>query len=579
MPLPRIQRLIIEKLQELEKLTEIDKKELLNTPKEISGQALEKKLINEFRLSEMDILYAKSRAFNMGPFLGKRFKINERTFERLDEKFCIENRVIPIGYVCDTFIVATANPFDLQSARKIEKITQSKISSLLALEVDIEDILKITQQKQDAQSLGDYGEVVSAISEKLDINTADLTEKDLENEESAPIIQLANRIVEEAFFSGASDIHIEPQEKNYKIRIRIDGICNDKLTLPSKLGIVLVTRYKVMGNLDIAEKRLPQDGRITFQNFSNKSIEIDLRISTAPLNHGEGIVMRILDKQKATLSLNELGYEPENLKKYKEVIKRPYGMILHCGPTGSGKSMTLYSALNVINNSELVIRTAEDPIEYTQAGICQMQVNSKIGLTFANALRSFLRQDPDVILVGEIRDRETASIAIEAALTGHLLFSTLHTNDAAGTIQRLTEMEIEPFMISASLICICAQRLLRRVCPNCAQSYRPEGREKEILERAIAWEGEIFKAHNTGCPNCNRSGYKGRIGIHELMSISETLTHKINQRASAGEIKVTAIEEGMKTLHQDSMLKVKKGVSTMAEAIACIPTDLEKIKC
>jgi type IV pilus assembly protein PilB len=257
------------------------------------------------------------------------------------------------------------------------------------------------------------------------------------------------------------------------------------------------------------------------------------------------------------------------------VIRQPYGMILHCGPTGSGKSMTLYSALNEINSPDIVIRTAEDPIEYTLAGINQMQMHRQIGLTFASALRAFLRQDPDIILVGEIRDKETANIAVEAALTGHLLLSTLHTNDAPSTIARMTDMGIEPFMISSSLLCVCAQRLMRRVCKVCRKSYEPEGREKEILEKALGWKGgQIYKANIKGCSRCNNTGYKGRVGIHELMTISEELIEAINKGKEAAEIKKIAMANGMKTLHQDSMLKVVEGLTTMEESLCTVPPDL-----
>jgi type IV pilus assembly protein PilB len=284
--------------------------------------------------------------------------------------------------------------------------------------------------------------------------------------------------------------------------------------------------------------------------------------------------MRILDKQKSTLPLPALGFSEENLVKYRECIRQPYGMILHCGPTGSGKSMTLYSALNEINTPEVVIRTAEDPIEYTLPGLNQMQMHRQIGLTFASALRAFLRQDPDVILVGEIRDKETAGIAVEAALTGHLLLSTLHTNDAPTTISRLTEMGIETFMISSSLLCVCAQRLLRRVCKQCRVVHTPEGREREILEKALGWSGQIHRANPKGCPKCGNTGYKGRVGIHELMVSNDELIDAINKEAEAAELKKIAMRNGMKSLHQDSMLKVKEGLTTVEEAIANVPPDM-----
>ena len=330
-----------------------------------------------------------------------------------------------------------------------------------------------------------------------------------------------------------------------------------------------------MCNLDIAERRLPQDGRIVFKQYNKKNIDIDLRVSTAPLNHGEGVVMRILDKQKSTLPLPALGFTDANLAKYRECIRQPYGMILHCGPTGSGKSMTLYSALNEVNTPDVVIRTAEDPIEYTLPGINQMQMHRQIGLTFAAALRAFLRQDPDIILVGEIRDKETANIAVEAALTGHMLISTLHTNDAPSTIARLTDMGIEPFMISSSLVCVCAQRLMRRVCKVCRVAYEPEGREKDMLARGIGWSGQIYKANPKGCTKCNSTGYKGRVGIHELLVTNEEIIAAINHEAETAEIKRLAMKGGMKTLHQDSLIKVKEGLTTLAEALSTVPQDME----
>jgi type II secretory ATPase GspE/PulE/Tfp pilus assembly ATPase PilB-like protein len=396
---------------------------------------------------------------------------------------------------------------------------------------------------------------------------------DLESSSSAPLIQLTNRIVEDAYISGASDIHIDPTEKELVVRYRIDGFCQDKLRLPKQVAGPLVARLKIMSNLDIAERRLPQDGRIVFKKYTNRNIDIDLRVATTPTNYGEKVVLRILDKEKSALPLSALGFSAENLAKYLECIRQPYGMILHCGPTGSGKSMTLYSALGEINTRDVNIQTAEDPIEYTLPGLNQTQMNRQIGLTFARALRSYLRMDPDVILVGEIRDEETAQVAIEAALTGHLLVSTLHTNDAASTVARIGEMGIEPFQISGSLVCVCAQRLLRRLCRSCKVPYQPHGREKTILENAIGWEGQIFKANPHGCLTCGGIGYKGRIGIHELMVNNEELGEAINRKVETANLKRIAMRSGMKTLHQDSMLKVKQGIISFEEAIATVPPD------
>ncbi|MFT3831355.1 MAG: ATPase, T2SS/T4P/T4SS family [Opitutaceae bacterium] len=570
MPLGRLQTLLIEKLEEMGRLTGEQSGAIVATPQDLPGEALDQMLQKEYRLSPFQILLGKSRAYGIAPFLVGRYKINAATFEQLDRAFCLQNLVLPVGQVGDTIIVALANPFELSVTAKISEITGKRVVRLLSIEKEIRDKLAAEANRESQQ----FEDVVGKIGVEFKEVEKELEGQESASEESAPIIQLANRIIEDAYLSGASDIHVEPWEKEVVVRYRIDGNCQEKLRLPAKVGPALVARLKIMCNLDIAERRLPQDGRIVFKNYTRKSIDIDLRVSTAPLNHGEGVVMRILDKQKSTLPLPMLGFSEENLAKYRDVIRQPYGMILHCGPTGSGKSMTLYSALNEINSPELVIRTAEDPIEYTLAGINQMQMHRQIGLTFAAALRAFLRQDPDIVLVGEIRDKETADIAVEAALTGHLLLSTLHTNDAPSTIARLTDMGIEPFMISSSLLCVCAQRLMRRVCKVCKVPHDPIPREKEILESAIGWSGPIFRANPRGCPKCGGTGYKGRVGIHELMVVSEELIEGINKGLETAELKKIAMRNGMKTLHQDSMLKVKEGLSTMEESLGTVPPDL-----
>jgi len=475
--------------------------------------------------------------------------------------------------------VLMTNPLDYAKRESFSQATEMNIEEVHVISATLfEKLLKKFFKESKAQTATsddvDIGSVAEVISSAYDESGGEVKAEDLESEDSAPIIQLTNRIIEDAYVSGASDIHIEPQEKELMVRYRIDGLCQEKLRLPKQVTNALVTRLKIMCNLDIAERRLPQDGRIVFKKFTKKNIDIDLRVATGPMKDGEKVVMRILDKQKSTLPLPALGFSDENLAKYRACIQQPYGMILHCGPTGSGKSMTLYSALGEINTPDINIQTAEDPIEYTLQGINQMQMNRQIGLTFARALRCYLRMDPDVILVGEIRDEETAQIAVEAALTGHLLVSTLHTNDAPSTINRIGEMGVEPFNISASLVCVCAQRLLRRVCKNCKQPYEPEGREKAIIEKAIGWSGQIFKANPQGCPMCNGTGYKGRVGIHELMTNSEELTEGINKEVEVAELKRIAMRTGMKTLHQDSILKVKMGLTTVEEALANVPPDL-----
>jgi len=480
--------------------------------------------------------------------------------------------------------VLMTNPLDYAKRESFSQATELMIDDVKVIPASLLDtLLKQFFKEAAGKKVGDDAQEVD-IDEVKDLIAGAYTEggsgevkaADLESEDSAPIIQLTNRIIEDAYVSGASDIHIEPMEKDLLVRYRVDGMCSEKMRLPKQVAFAMVARLKIMCNLDISERRLPQDGRIVFKKFTKKNIDIDLRVATGPMNHGEKVVMRILDKQKSTLPLPALGFSEANLEKYRECVRQPYGMILHCGPTGSGKSMTLYSALGEVNTPDVNIQTAEDPIEYTLAGINQMQMNKQIGLTFERALRCYLRMDPDIILVGEIRDKETAQIACEAALTGHLLVSTLHTNDAPSTVARMGEMGIEPFNISAALVCVCAQRLLRRACKNCKVKYVPEGRELEILQKALGEKGpfEIYKAAPGGCHVCGGNGYKGRVGIHELMVNSEELVEAINKEVEVADLKRVAMKNGMKTLHQDSMLKVKMGLTTMEDALANVPADM-----
>jgi type IV pilus assembly protein PilB len=508
---------------------------------------------------------------------------DDKLVESIGDAVIRREGVFPVKRVGTTAVTAVmVNPLDYAKREAFTQATDLNIDEVRIVTATMFDALlrkyfkdtKMVAGGSDNVDIDSVAEVISS-AYQADAEQGDhLRAGDLESEDSAPIIQLANRIIEDAYISGASDIHIEPMEKDLLVRYRIDGLCQEKLRLPKQVAVALTTRLKIMCNLDIAERRLPQDGRIVFKKYTKKNIDIDLRVATGPMNYGEKVVMRILDKQKSTLPLTALGFSEENLARYRDCIRQPYGMILHCGPTGSGKSMTLYSALAEVNTPDVNIQTAEDPIEYTLPGLNQMQMNRQIGLTFARALRCYLRMDPDVILVGEIRDEETAGIAAEAALTGHLLVSTLHTNDAPSTVTRLVEMSIEPFNISASLVCVCAQRLLRRVCKNCKMAYVPDGREKMLLEKAIGWSGEVFRPNPQGCPTCNGLGYKGRVGIHELMVNCEELTEAINKEVEVAQLKRIAMKTGMKTLHQDSMLKVKMGLTTVEEALANVPPDL-----
>ncbi|MFC1582749.1 GspE/PulE family protein, partial [Planctomycetota bacterium] len=442
-----------------------------------------------------------------------------------------------------------------------------------------EHIKKRLEDALKSNSSIDMDGMADALDEKYGIQDKEgieeLSVADDSDEDSNEIIRLSREIIEDAYAQGASDIHVETFENHLLVRYRIDGMCKEVAKLPQKASKPLLSRFKIMGTLDIAERRRPQSGRIVFKEFTKKkNMNIDLRIEVAPMNHGEKACMRILDKSKSTLPLDKLGFSEANLLRYREVIKTPFGMLLHCGPTGSGKSMTLYSALGEVYNPSLNIHTAEDPIEYTLEGLNQMQMAPKAGLTFASALRSFLRMDPDIILVGEIRDKETADIAVEAALTGHLLFSTLHTNDAAGTIARFTEMDVEPFMISASLLTVCAQRLMRRICPKCRLEHEPNEREAVLLELDKFKVDTIYKANPKGCQKCNQIGYKGRVGTHELLVMNEPLRDAVNKGMNTDEVKRTAVEEaGMITLHKDSMEKVRQGITDLEEALRCVKPD------
>ncbi|MFH0938962.1 MAG: GspE/PulE family protein, partial [Planctomycetota bacterium] len=386
-----------------------------------------------------------------------------------------------------------------------------------------------------------------------------------------PIVRLGNKIIENAYLKGSSDIHIEPFENKVRVRYRIDGLLKEQMEIPKQAHRALVSRIKIMSDLNISERRLPQDGRIVFKKFNSK-FDLDLRVSIVPMNFGEKVCARILDKTKSTLPLDKLGFGSYNLSIYRDLIQAPYGMILHCGPTGSGKSMTLYAALNEINSPEWNISTVEDPIEYTLAGLNQLQMKKEIGLTFAAALRSFLRQDPDIILVGEIRDLETAEIAIEAALTGHVLFSTLHTNDASSTITRFDEMGIEPFLVSTCLVGICAQRLLRKLC-SCKQPDDPKPEEYALLARALDDKPIDKIMRPVGCEKCAKSGYQGRVGTHELLKATDELRALINRKATIDHLKQAAREGGMRTLFEDLMEKVKQGLTSLPEAVATARPD------
>ncbi len=480
--------------------------------------------------------------------------------------------------------VVMANPLDQPRRASFEAATDLQIGEVLvSTEAQIKHVLdeRLKRRKKDATA-AEFDELTGEIggdgAEKVEI-------KDGESEEdSSPIIKLVNRIIEDAYSRGASDIHIEPYEDKARVRYRIDGDLQERMSLPSKAIPAIASRIKIMSNLDIAERRLPQDGKIKFKRFSKRGLDLDLRVATGPMAFGEKVVMRLLAKGSIALGLDAMGFSEQNLAKYRWGCKQPYGMVLNVGPTGSGKTTTLYSGLSEVNTIDVNIQTAEDPIEYPLEGINQMQMQKDIGLTFAAALKCYLRMDPDIILVGEIRDLETAEIGIEASLTGHLLFSTLHTNDAPGTVTRFIEMGIEPFMVSSSLLVVCAQRLLRRVCDKCRKPWTPSERELKLLQRDPRPLPEQMFIHNDArksgekklCARCNGVGYKGRVGTHEVLTLNDEIRELINKAASAHVLKEAAVRSGMLTIFQDALFKVKGGITDLEDVMANVKADERK---
>jgi type IV pilus assembly protein PilB len=400
--------------------------------------------------------------------------------------------------------------------------------------------------------------------EGQEIDLSDLAK----SSESAPIIKVSNLILIEALKAGASDIHVEPYEKEFRVRFRVDGILHNIMALPMRTRDPLISRLKIMAKLDISEKRLPQDGRIKIRlRVEERSRDLDLRVSSVPTHFGEKVVMRLLDKSKLQLDMTQLGFDQEPLRRFKDAIDRPYGIVLVTGPTGSGKTNTLYSAIAALNDPTVNIMTAEDPIEFNLSGINQVQMKEQIGLTFASALRSFLRQDPDIILVGEVRDFETAEIAVKAALTGHLVLSTLHTNDAPSTINRLMNMGIEPFLVATSVNCICAQRLVRRICTQCTEDVETPPQMLMQVGYAPDEVKTLRIKRGRGCERCNNTGYKGRVGLFEVLAFTDEIRDMILSGASSIELKRKAIEEGMVSLRMSGLQKIKEGHTTLEEVL------------
>ncbi|MFH1714901.1 MAG: GspE/PulE family protein [Elusimicrobiota bacterium] len=535
-----------------------------------SAKIIQKVYFPEVEFSEQELAsYIAQLAKYPYLALDDKFEYDEQVLDSIDIEILKKYAILPIKkHGLHSLDVVLSNPFDLQTIEAFEYSSKMKIKSItISAQGDIVEVLNRYLKQHNAQfAASEMSDVAAKLDESLeeDVQTISIDTNDVVDEQSAPIVQLANQIIEDAFHKGASDIHIEPFETQVIVRYRIDGVLHEQLKLPINAINALIARYKIMSSLNITEKRVPQDGRIKFKNYTKKDVDIELRVSTAPLVFGEKIVMRILNKTSTLLGLEVMGFSEHNLKTYREILSQPYGMILHVGPTGSGKTTTLYSALNELNSPDVNIQTAEDPVEYMIQGINQMQMQSKVGLTFAAALRCFLRQDPDIIMVGEIRDRETAETAIEASLTGHLVISTLHTNDAATTVTRFIDMGIEPFLVSSSLLGVCAQRLVRKLCPDCKKEYTLSDAECKNL--GLSKGAKMFKP--VGCKKCHDLGYKGRIGVHELLTLNDEMRVLINERKSADIINAAAVKNGLIPLFRDGLEKAVKGITSLEEVFA-----------
>lgn len=475
-----------------------------------------------------------------------------------------KHNVMPVRFDEDRrLVVAMADPANVVAVDDIRALTGYDIRTVVATKADVSAALnRFYRLDAAAESLAEEAAATHKTEDDLEAALATAGAED------APIIKLVNLLISQALNDRASDIHIEPGEHDLKVRFRIDGVLHEVMTPPKALQNGIASRLKIMADINIAERRIPQDGRIS---VTLQGKQIDIRVATLPTVYGEKIVMRLLDKSSVLLELSDLGFLEENYKRFEESFRKPYGAILVTGPTGSGKSTTLYATLNILNRPEVNIITVEDPVEYRLQGINQIQTNVKAGLTFAAALRSILRADPDICLIGEIRDRETAQIAIEAALTGHLVLSTLHTNDAPSALTRLVEMGIEPFLVASSLDCVLAQRLARKLCQRCKQAYSPT--EQELRTARFPWEeGEPLPTlyRPVGCQACGNTGYKGRMALHEVMPVSEEIERLVTEHSSAEEMGRVAREQGMITLRRDGMEKAKSGLTSIEEILRVV---------
>ena len=564
------------------RLGEILIKESLITSDQLR-QALEHQKTNGGRLgtclmklgfvSDDEITGVLSRQYGVPSINLKYYEVDASVIKLIPQDTAVRYQIVPLSRVGSTLTIAMTDPTNVFAMDDIKFMTGFNVEPVVASEAAItEAITKFYGQAGNEEELSKVMKDLTAeeaadlevTSEEQEMNLAELERA----AEEAPIIKLVNLLLTDAVKRGASDIHVEPYEKEVRVRFRIDGVLQAVMSPPMRLRDAITSRIKIMSKLDISEKRLPQDGRIMIKYRKEGKIkDLDFRVSTIPTLFGEKIVMRLLDKENLRLDMTKLGFEQESLAKFERAILRPYGMVLVTGPTGSGKTNTLYSSIARLNTLETNIMTAEDPVEFQLAGVNQVQMKDQIGLNFASALRAFLRQDPNIILVGEIRDFETAEIAVKAALTGHLVLSTLHTNDAPSTVSRLMNMGIEPFLVATSVNLICAQRLVRRICQNCKEPL--DVPEQAMLDAGFTLEEvkttKIFAGK--GCGTCNKTGYKGRVGLYEVMEINDELRELILVGASALELKKKALDQGMIMLRRSGLTKIAAGLTTLEEVL------------
>ena len=555
-------------------------KEKLIAPEQLA-QALEHQKKNGGRLgscliklgfvTDEDVTTFLSRQYGVPSINLAYFEVDAEVTKLVPEDTARRYEVVPLSRVGSSLTIAMVDPTNVFAMDDIKFMTGFNVEPVVASEGSIREAIERFYAAQQTSALED---VMKEFEETDDVLELEATQEELAEGEleraagEAPVVKLVNIILRESVNRGASDIHMEPYEKDYRVRFRIDGVLQQVMAPPVKMRDGIISRIKIMSKLDIAEKRLPQDGRIMIRFLKDGKVkQLDFRVSVLPTLHGEKVVMRLLDKENLRLDMTKLGFEQESLTKFERAILKPWGMVLVTGPTGSGKTNTLYSSVARLNSPDTNIVTAEDPVEFQLHGINQVQMKEQIGLNFASALRSFLRQDPNIILVGEIRDFETAEVAIKAALTGHLVLSTLHTNDAPSTISRLMNMGIEPFLVATSVQLICAQRLVRRICTNCREEHKmpPQG----LLDAGYTNEEskEVVTYKGKGCDKCNGKGFKGRVGLYEVMEMTEELRELVLVGASSLELKKKAVELGMITLRRSGLIKVRDGLTTLEEVV------------